>query len=64
MRIVPDPADVVAAELAALRRGELPACACCTREAARRNALDRLHAQDQITRIASELVDLIGVGLR
>jgi hypothetical protein len=52
---------VVAAELVALRRGEVPVCACCTRDQRRRNALDRLHAQDQIIRIASELTDLIGV---
>jgi hypothetical protein len=51
----------VAAELAALRRGELPACACCTRDRQRRNALDRLHAQDQAARLAGELTGLLGV---
>jgi hypothetical protein len=53
---------MIGGELAALARGEVPACQCCTREVARRNALDRLHAQRQLAAIASELVALIGVG--
>jgi hypothetical protein len=59
--ILAHPADAVAAELAALRRGEVPVCACCTFDRQRRNALDQLHAQDQIADIARALVDLIGV---
>ena len=53
---------MVGAELAALARGEVPVCACCTTAVVRRAALDRLHAQAQHAAIAGELTDLVGVG--
>jgi hypothetical protein len=53
--IVADPAGVVAAELAAIKRGDVWPCACCTSHEDRRPALDRLHDQDQRTRIARAL---------
>jgi hypothetical protein len=56
-RRIPDRPDTIGAERVALARGEVP-CACCTREKRRRDALDRLHAQDQLARIAAAFLRL------